>query len=87
MEMMKSNAPYSSARRAANQQVASGGAFDQLKYLVTGRGRQTNPGINQEPANRAANVLRNTSSTGRTAVDNVRKARNRTADYLNSIGE
>jgi hypothetical protein len=31
--------------------------------------------------------LRNTSSTGRTAVDNVRKARNRTADYLNSIGE
>ncbi len=86
--MMKSNAPYSSARRAANkQQVAEGGAFDQLKYLVTGRGRKMDSGINQEPANRAADVLRNTSSTGRTAVDNVRKARNRTADYLNSIGE
>jgi hypothetical protein len=54
MEMMKSNAPYSSSRRAANkQQVAEGGAFDQLKYLVTGRGRQTDSGVNQEPANRA----------------------------------
>ncbi len=85
--MMKSNAPYSSARRAANQQVAQGGAFDQLKYLVTGRGRQTDSGVNQEPANRAADVLRKTSAPGEKAVDNTRRLRGKSADYLRNMGE
>jgi hypothetical protein len=86
--MRKPNAPYSSARRAANTQVASGGVFDTMKDLVMGKGREKDSmPINQKPANQAANVLRDTSSMGKTAVDNTRKLRNKTADYLNSIGE
>ena len=86
--MRKPNAPYSSARRAANTQVASGGVFDTVKDWATGKSQQKDSTmINQKPANQAADVLRDTSPMGRTAVNNTRKARNRTADYLDSIGE
>jgi len=86
--MRKPNAPYSSARRAANTQVASGGVFDTMKDLVMGKSREKDSmPINQKRANQAADVLRDTSSMGATAVNNVRKSRNKTADYLNSIGE
>ena len=103
--MMKKNAPYSGARRQANQKVAwnmedvargISNSFagrpltEKRKPTDTASSNSRSTGqqsASRQKANDAARMLGSSSAAGRTAVNTVRKARNRTADYLKSIGE
>lgn len=92
---MKSNAPYSSARRAQNQQVAWN-PVDAVKRMVgvkdDSQGSQSQGGDviskqSRDKANTAGRALEQTSPLGNAAVNNTRKASTRTSRRLEEMGE
>jgi len=89
---MKSNAPYSSARRKANEQVAWN-PMDIIRSATgTKEDRQPQGGDiiskqSRDKANAAGRVLEQTTPMGNKAVGNARKASGKSARILEEMGE
>jgi hypothetical protein len=100
--MMKKSAPYSGARRKQNEKVAwnmqdvargiqksfaGEPLVDDKPKPNTSRSRAPTQQPGRSTPQDAARVLQNSSTLGKAAVDNVRKSKNKSADYLKSIGQ